>query len=104
MFPFAVTQYFKKVSFVPEVKVNEQADVAKGLRSAAWTARFWADAASACCCGFTLGAAESAAKLSEHTANAMIVITNFFTINLLGFSISKLEGRSKTFCSSCCRE
>src|SRR6476659_7081549 len=103
MFPFAVTQYFRKVSFAPEVKVNEQVEVAKGPRRAAWAAKFWAEAASACACAFTLGLFVSAAKLSEHMARAMVVTTNFCTIYLLSFWISMLEGRPDNLCSSWCQ-
>src|SRR5882724_5361732 len=78
MLPFTVTQYFRKVLFVPEVKLYEQVLVAARLWDAASADVVCAAIAATSDRGSTLDVFRSLAKLEENSATTVIANRGFF--------------------------
>jgi hypothetical protein len=81
--PVAVTQYFKNVFLVPDVKVNTQSAL-EGLRwSVGCAALFCAERPAAFNWVLILPALGVCAKLRKQRDNKVAARESFFTINLL---------------------
>src|ERR1700728_529777 len=78
MLPFTVTQYCKNVLLTPDVKVNAQLSVARGLSGTAPNALCLSSVVDASCRLLLLAVPGVAAKVREQETSTALARTNFF--------------------------